>query len=61
MISVQIEEALIQARELAAWLQSDVELAATREEHIRLSARANEAENLAARLFDITVAVLKSE
>lgn len=59
MITTQVEEALIQARELAASLQSDVELAANREEHIRLSARANEAETLAALLFDITVALLK--
>lgn len=59
MITTQVEEAMLQARELAASLQSDVELAANREEHIRISARANEAENLAALLFDITVALLK--
>lgn len=33
-------------REHAANLLNDVELAATREDHIRLTARANEAENL---------------
>jgi phosphotransferase system HPr-like phosphotransfer protein len=33
-------------REHAAKLINDVELAATREEHIRLTARANEAETL---------------
>lgn len=41
-----IEELAFQAREHVASLVNDVELAATREEHIRLTARANEAENL---------------
>jgi hypothetical protein len=42
----QLEEIAYQMREHAACLLNDVELAATREEHIRLTARANEAENL---------------
>ena len=42
----QLEELAYQMREHAASLSNDVELAATREEHIRLTARANEAENL---------------
>ena len=42
----QLEELAYQIREHAASLLNDVELAATREEHIRLTARANEAENL---------------
>ena len=42
----QLEEIAYQIREHAASLLNDVELAATREEHIRLTARANEAENL---------------
>jgi hypothetical protein len=42
----QLEELAYQMREHAASLLNDVELAATREEHIRLTARANEAENL---------------
>lgn len=42
----QLEELAYQIREHAACLLNDVELAATREEHIRLTARANEAENL---------------
>jgi hypothetical protein len=42
----QLEELAYQMREHAACLLNDVELAATREEHIRLTARANEAENL---------------
>jgi hypothetical protein len=36
------------AAELAARLQEDILLARTREEHIRLTARANEAAHLAA-------------
>jgi len=46
MTVTQLEEALYQLREHAARLINDVELAATREEHIRLTARANEAETL---------------
>lgn len=42
----QLEEIAYQMREHAASLLNDVELASTREEHIRLTARANEAENL---------------
>jgi hypothetical protein len=42
----QLEELAYQMREHAACLLNDVELASTREEHIRLTARANEAENL---------------
>ena len=41
-----LEEIAYLMREHAASLLNDVELAATREEHIRLTARANEAENL---------------
>lgn len=46
MTITQLEEALFLLREHAARLVNDVELAATREEHIRLTARANEAETL---------------
>ena len=42
----ELEEIAFRIREHAASLLNDVELAATREEHIRLSARANEAEAL---------------
>jgi phosphotransferase system HPr-like phosphotransfer protein len=41
-----LEDILFAAREHAASLINDVELASTREEHIRLTARANEAESL---------------
>lgn len=42
----ELEDIAFKVREHAAMLINDVELAATREEHIRLSARANEAEAL---------------
>ena len=42
----ELEEIAFRTREHAASLLNDVEQAATREEHIRLSARANEAEAL---------------
>jgi hypothetical protein len=43
---MNLEDILFAAREHAASLLNDVELASTREEHIRLTARANEAESL---------------
>jgi hypothetical protein len=43
---MNLEDILYAAREHAASLLNDVELASTREEHIRLTARANEAESL---------------
>jgi hypothetical protein len=46
MSLTDLEEILYTAREHAACLSSDLELAATREEHVRLTARTNEAENL---------------
>lgn len=49
----QLEEALFNLREHAARLLNDVELASTREEHVRLTARANEAETLVNQLEKI--------
>jgi len=46
MSLTELEEILYTAREHAACLSNDLELAATREEHVRLTARTNEAENL---------------
>jgi hypothetical protein len=45
-----MNEALEAARELAAQLLTDVQFAATRVEHIRLTARANEAAHLVEKL-----------
>lgn len=48
-------------REHAARLLNDVELASTREEHIRLTARANEAETIVNQIQDILLAAYKGE
>lgn len=53
MTVTQLEEALFLLREHTARLINDVELAATREEHVRLTARANEAETLVQHLEKI--------
>jgi hypothetical protein len=50
MESSRIVELAETARALAEVLTEDVNLASTREEHVRLTARANEARNLAALL-----------
>jgi phosphotransferase system HPr-like phosphotransfer protein len=55
---VNLEDILFLAREHAASLLNDVELAATREEHVRLTARANEAEQLMASLQELHLAGL---
>jgi phosphotransferase system HPr-like phosphotransfer protein len=56
-----LEDILFAAREHAASLLNDVELASTREEHIRLTARANEAENLVADLQTLYLAQVTDE
>ena len=58
---MNLEDILFAAREHAASLLNDVELAATREEHIRLTARANEAENLVADLQTLYLAQVTDE
>jgi hypothetical protein len=45
------------ARSLANQLLNDVELTTTREEHIRLMARANEADQIATTLYKLAVTV----
>jgi hypothetical protein len=57
----ELEEILYTAREHAACLVSDLELAATREEHVRLTARTNEAENLVAQLERVHLEALTRE
>jgi hypothetical protein len=56
-----LEEIAYQMREHAASLLNDVEQAATREEHIRLTARANEAENLGDMIQQLLVEELASQ
>ena len=56
-----LEDILFAAREHAAYLINDVELASTREEHIRLTARANEAEALVSDLQTLYLAQVADE
>jgi hypothetical protein len=56
-----LEDILYAAREHAASLINDVELASTREEHIRLTARANEAESLVTDLQTLYLAQVTDE
>lgn len=50
MSSTFNEEVMAAAAQLAARLQEDIPLSRTRDEHIRVTARANEAANLLAML-----------
>ena len=61
MSLTELEEILYTAREHAACLSNDLELAATREEHVRLTARTNEAENLVTRLERLHIEALTRE
>ena len=61
MNQTELEEISFLLREHAACLNSDVELAATREEHVRLSARANEAESISTRLHRVIISILATE
>lgn len=56
-----LEEIVFQAREHVARIINDLELASTREEHIRLTARANEAESIAHMLNELLISQLKIE
>lgn len=53
----EIQDLAAAARNLANQLLNDVELTATREEHIRITARANEADKLATNLYNLAVTV----
>jgi phosphotransferase system HPr-like phosphotransfer protein len=56
-----LEDILHFAREHAACMMSDLELAATREEHVRLTARTNEAENLVTHLESLHLEILTAK
>lgn len=60
-VITQLEEIAFLMREHAARLLNDVELASTREEHIRLTARANEAETIVNQIQDILLTAYKGE
>ena len=52
---MSLAEAAAEARSLAEQLFRDVEQAGNREDHIRMTARANEADTLAKRLEELNV------
>lgn len=52
---MNLANAAAQARDLANQLFRDVEQAGNREDHIRMTARANEAETLAVKLEELLV------
>lgn len=52
---MSIEDLYKAAREHADRLRGDVELASSRVEHVRLTARLNEAETLAAELYEMVI------
>jgi carbohydrate-selective porin OprB len=58
---VDIHDLMTAAREHADRLASDVELCSTREEHVRLTARANEAENIANDLYTYVIALTAAD
>lgn len=58
---MDIHDLMTAAREHADRLTSDVELCSTREEHVRLTARANEAENIANDLYKYVIALTAAD
>jgi len=52
---------MIAAREHADRMTSDLELCSTREEHVRLTARANEAETIANDLYQYIVSLAAAD
>jgi len=61
MSLTDLEEVLHASREHAACMINDLELAATREEHVRLTARTNEAENIVSQLERLHLEALTRE
>ena len=58
---MDIHDLMTAAREHADRLASDVELCSTREEHVRLTARANEAENIANDLYKYVITLTAAD
>jgi hypothetical protein len=58
---VDIHDLMAAARDHADRLSNDLELCSTREEHVRLTARANEAENLANDLYNYVVSLAAAD
>jgi len=58
---VNLEDLTIAARDHADSLQNDIEQCSTREEHIRITARANEAEAIAQALYNLHISELAAD
>ena len=58
---MDIHDLMTAAREHADRMASDVELCSTREEHVRLTARANEAENIANDLYNYVITLTAAD
>jgi hypothetical protein len=58
---MNLEDIVVLAREHADSLSSDIELCKDREEHVRITARANEAEQIAQDLYDLHISILAGE
>jgi hypothetical protein len=58
---VDIQDLVTAARDHADRIASDLELCSTREEHVRLTARANEAENIATDLYNYMVSLVAAD
>lgn len=54
---MNIDDLVVAAREHADRMTSDLELCSTREEHVRLTARTNEAETIANDLYEYIVSL----
>lgn len=54
---MNIDDLVVAAREHADRMASDLELCSTREEHVRLTARTNEAETIANDLYEYIVSL----
>ena len=58
---MDIHDLMDAAREHADRMASDVELCSTREEHVRLTARANEAETIANDLYAYVISLAAAD
>ena len=58
---MDIDDLMVAAREHADRMTSDLELCSTREEHVRLTARTNEAETIANDLYAYVVSLVAAD
>lgn len=58
---MNIDDLVVAAREHADRMTSDLELCSTREEHVRLTARTNEAETIANDLYEYIVSLAAAD